>query len=117
MFVNMMLSMSSYCILQILLKIEPVNAMLGKGCLWVCSCGYLCSVFIAYIMGLIWRFSEAGKFAAGDELAEDAVVGPLYQVSSGKFISVFYLVSWLLMGTMCCLCMTCVCKWAIKTHF
>ena len=53
-------------------------------------------------MGMIWRFSEAGKYASGDDLAEDAEASELYQISSGKFMAIYYFITWIAMGV--CLC-------------
>ena len=109
MFANQLYTLSWICIIPIfgkcLREFDDFGAFF---------CSYCSSMLSAYTMGLVWRFGEAGKFASGDELAEDAVAGPLYQVSSGKFISIFYLVTLILMGTMCCCCLTVFCINKIK---
>ena len=101
MFANMLLTFSLYCIIRVPIMIVAKSERLGVVCIWVCLSSYFCSMFIAYIMGLVWRFSDAGRFASGDELAKGAVTGPLYQVSNGRFISIFYLLTGILMGSMC----------------
>ena len=60
--------------------------------------GFLISSLFAYILGGVWRFGEAGKFASGHGLDEGAQAGAPYQISNAKFLSIYYLISWILMG-------------------
>ena len=69
--------------------------------------GFMISMLFAYVMGGVWRFGEVGKFASGDDLPADVAVGGLYQVANAKFLSIFYLISWILLGTYVALACTC----------
>jgi len=75
-----------------------------------------CSGHVWYIMGLVWRLRESGRFAAGDiktpatltdaawetELTKD---GSLYQTDSGNFMWTYFVITWILMGVSClCAC-------------
>ena len=67
-----------------------------------------CSGLAWWIAGIIWRFRSNGSFAVGDLPQDgydetkwyDEVVlaeGSLYQHATGRFMLIFYLVSWGLM--------------------
>ena len=50
--------------------INGISESLGKCFGGLISCGFCCSGLIAWIMGMVWRFSEAGKYASGDYVLE-----------------------------------------------
>lgn len=78
------------------------------------GCGIGCGGLAWYIVGLVWRFSAAGKFAAGDVMPEgttedvwtkaitcDGVPEGTYcgfQYSSANFMYIYYLITWIMMG-------------------
>lgn len=66
------------CVVFLIMRIMFSSPTCGKlmGCVY--NCGICASSLTIYILGLMWRYSAAGKFASGDELAEDAVAGDLY---------------------------------------
>ena len=85
----------------------PITMKLG-----VPACGRLgfclanCSALVVYIMGCVWRFSEAGQFASGDDgiiINSSSIL--LLQESNGKFLAIYYLITWICMG----LCTLCAC--------
>lgn len=61
-----------------------------------CGCGFLSW----WVMGMYWRFSPSGSYAAGDTLSQielseiKADPRSLFQIRSGRFISIFYVVCW-----------------------
>ena len=81
-----------------------------------------------WIMGITWRFSRVGQFAAGDgDKANDHTLTmeempllqiPLVQYSSGNFMRIYYLITWSMMAIMCgcsilatlCTCIAAMCK-------
>ena len=67
------------------------------------ACGVCSSSLAAWIMGMVWRFNAAGKFASGDDLPEDYVPADdtLLQLSNGKFLGIYYLITWIFLGTAC----------------
>ena len=81
-------------------------------CLMACT---NCSGFVWYIMGLVWRLNKAGRFASGDILPYGVPDWPTYeaaieatpedqmllQLQSGQFMWVYFVISWVLMGTAC----------------
>ena len=83
--------------------IMRVSACLGNLCGVLMACGVCGSGLGAWIAGMVWRFSEAGKFASGDNLADDYVPADdtLLQLSNGKFMGIYYLITWILLGTIC----------------
>merc|ERR1719469_1785167 len=81
--------------------ISTKSGMLGTCLNTLLSCGITCSGLVAWIMGMVWRFSAAGQFASGDALAEDATPGLLVQSESGNFMGIYYLITWILIGTSC----------------
>ena len=106
---------ANQAILLCLILITPLRTMKELDiCARLGLIGFMISMLFAYILGGVWRFGEAGKFASGDGLPEDVVeVGGLYQVANGKFLSVFYLVSWILIGVyvaLACLCQNFIVK-------
>jgi hypothetical protein len=72
-----------------------------------------CGGFAWWITGMVWRFNAAGSFAAGDvpeglnevdTLTYEAKVtadGSLYQYSSGNFMYIYYLITWITLGVSC----------------
>ena len=78
------------------------------------GCGAGCGGLAWWIAGIVWRFRSDGAYAAGDVLpngkeleawqTEIEAEGSLFQVKSGKFMFIFYVITWSSMG-LCCLCM------------
>ena len=62
------------------------------------------SILAVWICGMIWRWSEAGQYASGDDLAYDADAGPLYQISNGQFIKVMSILNSVVVGLKVCCC-------------
>ena len=89
------------------------------GCFLNCAC--CCNTIGWWIAGIVWRFKAAGSYAAGDLLSKTELQAAyddddtLYQLRSGKFLLVFYIINWVLMGGalitlfFSCLC-TCLCN-------
>ena len=90
-------------IVLLVICIMRVSACLGNLCGVLMACGVCGSGLGAWIAGMVWRFSEAGKFASGDNLADDYVPADdtLLQLSNGKFMGIYYLITWILLGTIC----------------
>ena len=66
MFANQLITLSWICTLPILILFYNGSKNPAAIIFQICFSSYSCSVLIAYIMGLVWRFSKAGKFASGD---------------------------------------------------
>lgn len=72
-------------------------------------CGFSCGGLVWWIIGMVWRFNAAGSFASGDSYSEmdgdfqAAFIAdqPLNQVSSGNFMGIYYLITWICMGVSC----------------
>ena len=76
------------------------------------GCGIGCGGLFWWIYGMVWRFKPYGKFAAGD-VVPDTFVGDDYkdtfiaaypatnQYSSGNFMAVYYLITWIMLGVSC----------------
>lgn len=94
-FANALVPMSFSCIMPVIMCIMARSPCLGGFCGMLVGCSWCVSMIVVYVFGLIWRYSAAGQYASGDLLEEDAVAGPLMQVSSGKFISIYYLISYI----------------------
>lgn len=92
------------------------------------SCIIVCAELAWYIAGMVWRFNEAGNFASGDspyagysdsaweKYAQcdssfeypDNYCG--FQYASGKFMFVYYVITWCVLGLACvCGCCGCCC--------
>jgi len=77
------------------------------GCCFALSSCTQCSTTIWYIMGLVWRLNEQGRFASGDSLTEEEFTAKqedetdLYQTASGNFMWTYFLISWIMMGVSC----------------
>jgi len=77
---------------------------------------FQCSGFAWWIAGMVWRLRQSGSFASGDIMPSantdrDAWIeeitadGSWYQYESGKFMWVYYMITWILMGVSCvCSC-------------
>ena len=68
-----------------------------------------------FITGIVWRFRESGSIASGDQLSvaeyeqEIAKEDTLYQFKSGKFMLVYYIIVWTLIGISCAMgCLACI---------
>ena len=106
---------ANQAILLCLILITPLRTMKEVDiCARFGFVGFMISMLFAFILGSVWRFGEAGTFASGDDLPKDVVeVGGLYQVANAKFLSIFYLVSWILIGVyvaLACLCQNFIVK-------
>jgi len=74
------------------------------------SCTW-CSNLAWYIAGLVWRLRESGSYSCGDVvpkntsdedwLKEITREDALWQFSSGNFMWIFYIISWIMMGVSC----------------
>lgn len=64
-----------------------------------------------WILGIVWRFSPIGMYSSGDVVPEGVTVAAwakqvrardsIFQFSSGRFMFVFYVITWsLLAGTL-----------------
>ena len=90
----------------------------AEGCVPVClglaGCTQ-CSTLIWYFVGIVWRFNEVGRFATGNIVPENMTeedwekflddpkaAGNFFQRSSGNFMYSYFMITWILMGTMCC---------------
>jgi len=90
-----------------------------------------CSGLAWWIAGMVWRLRASGKYASGDVMpenvtdetwtAEITAEGSLFQVQSGNFMWIYYMITWILMGVSCgCgLLATIVgmCCGAVKSHY
>ena len=101
MFANQITLIASPILGGLFMWISTKSGMLGTCLNTLLSCGITCSGLVAWIMGMVWRFSAAGQFASGDALAEDATPGLLVQSESGNFMGIYYLITWILIGTSC----------------
>ena len=78
--------------------------------------GVGCGGLAWYITGLVWRFNSAGSYASGDVMPEGATEAAwekaitcdpskdatcIVQYSSGNFMYVYFLITWICMGTAC----------------
>ena len=106
MFANSLVPTSFACIGPLLMCLMAKSPCLGNTCSGAVFCSWVCSGLAVYILGLVWRYGEAGKFASGDDLDENVVAGPLMQISNGKFMSIYYLITWIALGVSCfCTCL------------
>ena len=74
-------------------------------------CALNCSALAVYIMGCVWRFGEAGQFASGgdEDINMSASSELLLQESNGKFLGIYYLITWIAMGLIAvCACLGCI---------
>ena len=79
---------------------ETVAKVLGG----IISCGIGCGGLAWWISGIVWRFKASGSFSSGDSLTaeqlttEEADADTLYQIKSGNFMLIYYLIVWGLMA-------------------
>ena len=117
------------------------TVILGVTCLTICrsidnavlvhslgGCIIGCGGLAWWITGMVWRFSSAGKYASGDIVpagmdAEKTAAweagltadGSLFQYSSGNFMYIYYMITWITLGVICifpflaAFC-SCICK-------
>jgi hypothetical protein len=84
---------------------------MGSGCGGLIMSGAGCSGFAWWIAGMVWRFRADGSFASGDIMPADTTEeawataisadGSLFQVSSGNFMAIYYMITWIMMGVSC----------------
>ena len=90
---------------------ETCAGMISK--LITCLSG--CVGIAWFITGIVWRFKESGSIASGDQLSpeeykqEIANEDTLYQFKSGKFMLIYYIIVWTLIGLSCTFgCLACI---------
>ena len=111
--------------------VRAISDSLGQCVNFLAGCGICAASLGLFISGIVWRFSKTGRTAAGEHLAEWPELDPAtaasetdptrvspygdpYQVSSGKFIKVLYLICmWSVISSCGCAvigcCCTCIC--------
>ena len=94
---QIILFVSIFTVLPILIMLNARAPTLGNVCAVFWSCGICGSMIVAYIMGMVWRFGEAGRFATSDE-ANTGEKSDFYQTQSGKFLTIFYFITWIILG-------------------
>ena len=89
----------------LLLAAYIVSPIMGNCCSVIGIMAFGTSYLSWYITGIVWRFRKDGAFAAGDGLSDDELnkelnllettgTQTLYQLKSGKFMLIFYLITW-----------------------
>ena len=93
-----------------------LSAALGQCVMGLGGCGICCGGLFWWIFGMVWRFKQYGQFASGDIAPAGVAEGAeydawkqaelededsLYQISSGNFMAVYYLITWICMGVSC----------------
>ena len=77
-----------------------------RGTFQLLFCGLNCNAFVVYILGIVYRFGEAGRYASNGYLDPGAEPTLLMQPKNGFFLALFYILTWSLLGC-CCLCGCC----------
>ena len=95
---------SPFIITLLLVACVFVSPNTATVCGPVLSFATACGSLVWYILGIVWRFNSKGRYTAGDvppvgtdkeAWAEQvAAAGSNFQLSSGKFMFVYYVVSW-----------------------
>ena len=114
MFANICVAAGMMCVGPMLMYLmmtcgEGCSRLVG-GCY---GCGMCCSSLAAFIAGAVWRFGTAGTFASQEPDAEGLtqIDDALLQTSSGKFMYIFYMIAFTMMGLcLCCSILGCICK-------
>ena len=85
-----------------------ISQNLAAVCGAVLTCANCCTMIVWYIIGIVWRFDSYGRFAAGtivpsgisEEEWEKEVkaADSIYQWRSGKYMKIYYIITWTLMG-------------------
>lgn len=82
-----------------------IHEMVGKLLGAVISCGIGCGGLAWWISGIVWRFNAAGSYSTGDQLTEEERIAAfedetsLFQLRSGNFMLIYYIIVWSIMGT------------------
>lgn len=101
----MLAPLATGCLFMIASAVSPTVGMVC-GALNGCLIG--CSGLAWWITGIVWRFRADGAFATGDIKPEDTTAedwlatlegdNSLYQYKSGRFIAIYYFITWGLMA-------------------
>ena len=81
-----------------------IHEMVGKFLGAIISCGIGCGGLAWWISGIVWRFNAAGSFSTGDKMTEEERIAAfedetsLYQLRSGNFMLIYYIIVWSIMG-------------------
>lgn len=121
MFANQLLVFGMPIIMGLVLCLAASCPSMIQICGTLLGCGFFCSGFVAWIMGMVYRFGAAGQFASGDNMAENMTLEEweltqtLNQYQSGKFMGIYYLITWIMLGVSCGCALiggliTCICK-------
>ena len=91
------------------------------------NCAASCATIAWWINGIIWRFKASGSFASGDELTADELSAEsdndatLYQLQSGKFLLIYYIITWVIIGAglgfACCTSFMACCGFGKSSDF
>ena len=82
-----------------------IHEMVAKILGGIIFCGMSCGGLAWWISGIVWRFKASGSYSCGDQLTEEertaafADESSLYQLRSGNFMLIYYIIVWSLMGT------------------
>ena len=124
MFVNHVVILCCICFTPVIMFSFAKSPVLLSTCTSLfMNCCLPISLITAYIMGLVLRFSEAGKFASGDERTYPFEASDLYQLSNGRFLFSYYEITGILLaivclvGTCCGIALKICCSFVKKIRF
>ena len=81
-----------------------IHEMIAKVLGGMVSCGVGCGGLAWWISGIVWRFKASGSYSSGDSLTEEERTAAfadetnLFQLKSGNFMLIYYIIVWSLMG-------------------
>ena len=88
----------------VIFAISSFHKMAGETIRGLLVYGFSCALLAWWVCGIIWRFNSRGSFSAGDSLqkaereAEQESAATLYQLRSGRFMLIYYIITWSLIG-------------------
>lgn len=103
--------LASGCVIGLVTPISQKLAGCLSGLVGLAYCGASLALFIC---GALWRFRQSGRAASGEYLTEAQLEAAfadresnIYQLSSGKFIKILYLICmWSVIVSCACSCLT-----------
>mmetsp|Transcript_14851 Transcript_14851/g.20094 ORF Transcript_14851/g.20094 Transcript_14851/m.20094 type:complete len:198 (+) Transcript_14851:73-666(+) len=96
--------------------IAPLMLFCIPCCPPISAC-FQCSGMAWWIAGMVWRLRQSGSFASGDIMTDAnmdsekwieqiTADGSWYQYESGRFMWIYFMITWVMLAVNCCCCMT-----------
>ena len=93
------------CVVGLILTLfKHVGECFYRGLSSIINLFFGCAGLAWWVTGIVWRFKKSGSYASGDFLTDEESKAEwnddtsLYQLRSGKFMLIYYVINWAIIG-------------------